>query len=80
MDVHADAAGTLGEALGDARDLALLCEALTPLEDADDVISLARLREDRLLTDARYIARRLLSERTDSLTDRWRGWWKEWRK
>ncbi|WP_343082283.1 CHAD domain-containing protein [Ostreiculturibacter nitratireducens] len=80
MDVHADAAGTLGEALGDARDLALLCEALTPLEDADDVISLARLREDRLLTDARYIARRLLSEHTDSLTDRWRGWWKEWHK
>ncbi len=76
---HMAAAETLGELLGDARDLAFLAEALADLPEAADIRTAARDEEARLLGNARALGRRFLSEPAGDLSRRWRGWWDIWR-
>lgn len=76
---HMAAAETLGELLGDARDLAFLAEALAGLPEAADIRTAARDEEARLLGNARALGRRFLSEPAGDLSRRWRGWWDIWR-
>lgn len=80
MAHHMAAAGTLGETLGDARDLAFLAEALADLPDAAGLRAAALEEETRLLAEARALGRRLLSEPGPGLARRWRGWWDIWQE
>lgn len=80
MTHHMAAAETLGETLGDARDLAFLAEALTGLPAAAAIGAAARDEEARLLADARTLGRPFLSEPAGGLSRRWRGWWEIWRE
>ena len=79
MANHIAAADTLGETLGDARDLAFLIEALEGDADATDLRARAGEEEARLLADARTLGSRFLSEKASGLSQRWRGWWDIWR-
>ena len=80
MTHHMAAAETLGETLGDARDLAYLAEALAALPEAAEIRAAARDEEARLLADARALGRPFLSEPAGGLSCRWRGWWDIWRE
>ncbi|MBC7143093.1 MAG: CHAD domain-containing protein [Rhodobacteraceae bacterium] len=80
MEHHIAAADTLGETLGDARDLAFLIEALEGDADATDLRARAAEEEARLLADARALGARFLSESASGLAQRWRGWWEIWRQ
>lgn len=84
MAAHITAADTLGETLGDARDLAFLAEALAGDRfagdaDAAHVAERAGEGERRLLKEARALGERFLSEPASGLSRRWRGWWDLWR-
>lgn len=83
MDAHAEIAGRIGEALGEARDLAILAEALVPCCDDPAALHISDLAADyeaRHLADARIHALRLFAEQPDALADRWARWWDIWRK
>ncbi|MFN6951638.1 MAG: CHAD domain-containing protein [Albidovulum sp.] len=80
MTHHMAAAESLGETLGDARDLAFLAEALAPLPDAADIRTVAVDEAARLRFDAHALGRRFLGEPAECLTRRWRGWWDIWRE
>lgn len=80
MTHHMDAAETLGETLGDARDLAFLAEALAGLPEAAEIRAAAQAEEARLLADAKVLGRPFLSESAGGLSRRWRGWWELWRE
>ncbi len=79
MTHHIAAADTLGETLGEARDLAFLIEALKGEVDATDLRTRAEEEETRLLADARTLGSRFFSEKESGLSQRWRGWWDVWR-
>jgi CHAD domain-containing protein len=79
MAHHMAAAETLGELLGDARDLALLAAALADLPGGAEIRTAAEREEARLLADAGALGRRFLSEPAAGLGRRWRGWWEIWR-
>lgn len=78
METHAAVADRLGDILGEARDLALLAEAVQAL-GGGAVLVPAREAEEQRLAEARQIALRLFAEPTDALADRWRSWWTVWR-
>lgn len=80
MEHHIAAADTLGETLGEARDLAFLIEALEGDADATDLRARAAEEEARLLADARTLGARFFSEKASGLAQRWRGWWDVWRE
>jgi CHAD domain-containing protein len=84
MQAHITVVDTLGETLGDARDLAFLVEALTggPFEDTEAAAILARIASDeerKLLKQGSRLGALLLSEPASGLARRWRGWWQLWR-
>ncbi|WP_413874485.1 CHAD domain-containing protein [Albidovulum sp.] len=79
MAHHMAAAETLGELLGDARDLARLAAALADLPGGAEIRIAAEHEEARLLADAGALGRRFLSEPAAGLGRRWRGWWEIWR-
>lgn len=79
MTHHMAAAETLGETLGDARDLAFLVVRLDDLAEAADMRAAARDAEARLLADAFPLGERFFSEPAAGLSRRWRGWWEIWR-
>lgn len=78
MGAHAAVADRLGDILGEARDLALLAEAVETL-GGGAVLAPAREAEERHLAEARMVARRLFAEPADALVDRWQRWWTIWR-
>lgn len=78
MHPHVVAADTLGEMLGDARDLAALIEALAGVEGGDEVCAQAAREEARLRTDAFALGTRFFREPAHGLSRRWRGWWEIW--
>ncbi|MCB2135581.1 MAG: CHAD domain-containing protein [Rhodobacteraceae bacterium] len=79
MAHHVAAADTLGETLGEARDLALLIAALGDRPDAGEMAAAAVEDEQSLLTNAGALGARFLSEPAAGLARRWRGWWDIWR-
>lgn len=79
MAQHVACADALGERLGEARDLAILIQALADVSGAVEFIQAAAAEEARLLSDAHFLGARLFSEPAASLSRRWRGWWKIWR-
>ncbi|MCU9849849.1 CHAD domain-containing protein [Defluviimonas sp. WL0024] len=78
MHPHVMAADTLGEMLGDVRDLATLIEALAGIEGGDEVCAQAAREEARLRTDAFALGLRFFREPAHGLSRRWRGWWEIW--
>jgi len=77
-------ADTLGETLGDARDLAFLVEALTEgdLGNDADTAALARIaaeEEAALMKEARKTGTLFFAEPASGLSRRWRGLWDIWR-
>lgn len=80
MAPHIAAAETLGEMLGDARDLAFLVARLDDIADAAGVRTAARDAEARLLADAFPLGELFFSEPSGGLSRRWRGWWEIWRR
>jgi CHAD domain-containing protein len=84
MQPHITVADTLGETLGDARDLAFLVEALTStdIEDSEGAAALARIAaqdEKALLKQGRKLGALFFAEPATGLSRRWRGWWEVWR-
>ena len=84
MTPHSATADTLGETLGDARDLAFLVEALTEgdLGNDADTAALARIAaedEAALMKEAHKTGTLFLAEPASGLSRRWRGWWDVWR-
>jgi CHAD domain-containing protein len=84
MRVHIAIANTLGETLGDARDLAFLVESLTTgsVDEAEAAAALARIAaedERTLLVQGTKLGALLFSEPATGLSRRWRGWWDLWR-
>ncbi|SPH16849.1 hypothetical protein DEA8626_00363 [Defluviimonas aquaemixtae] len=75
MAHHVAVADTLGETLGDARDLALLAEALEPMAGAEKLRDLALADETALVRNAQRLSTLFLSEPARNLSRRWRGWW-----
>lgn len=83
MRAHAAAADTLGATLGEARDLAFLCGALTgsAFVGAEAAAALARIAADeerKLLQQAGSLGARFFAEPATGLSRRWRGWWDIW--
>lgn len=74
MIPHRQAAETLGDLLGQHRDLTLLDAALSHSEQKKIA---AVIRAEREHLDARIVplGALFLAEPTDALTDRWRRWW-----
>ena len=84
MTPHSATADTLGETLGDARDLAFLVEALTEgdLGNDADTAALARIAaedEAALMKEAHKTGTLFFPEPASGLSRRWRGWWDVWR-
>jgi CHAD domain-containing protein len=84
MAAHVSACDKLGEALGDARDLAILIEALgneafSGDDTASAIAAAAREEEEKLLAKSWRAGARLFAEPAPTLTRRWRGWWEIWR-
>ena len=79
MKSHIAIGDDLGEALGDARDIAILVRALERVDGADALRALAAEHEARLLAKARTTGKLLFSESAASLADRWGRWWDLWR-
>ena len=76
----AAAVGDLGEMLGDARDLALLAQALDPLAadlpGAARLAARARQEEAALMARADGLGRRIFAEDPKALAARWAAWWR----
>lgn len=79
MSPHAQAADRLGDLLGQARDLALLIEAIELLGSTHAVDEARRLKSERL-AEAGRIARRLFAEPAPHMVARWQEWWGVWRQ
>jgi CHAD domain-containing protein len=83
MAVPVVAAGTLGEDLGLAQDLAVLSRhiAAAPLApgDRDVVLGLAARRRARLIDRARRQHALLFAEPPEAVAARWAAWWAVWR-
>lgn len=79
MSTHVALAETLGETLGDARDLAALADALAADTGGQEIRSEALRQEDALLADARALGTRFFGEPASGLARRWRTWWDIWR-
>lgn len=84
MQAHITVADRLGETLGDARDLAVLIEALSDagIADREAAAALTRIaaeKERKLLRQGERLGRLLFSEPATGLSRRWRGWWEIWR-
>ena len=81
MKPWATAVGELGELLGEARDLALLAQALEPLAEAKlpgaaRLAARARQDEAALMQRADRLGRMLFVEDPQTLAARWAGWWR----
>lgn len=84
MAAHVSACDKLGEALGDARDLAILVETLggEPFSGDDTAAAIAaaaREEEAKLLAKSWRAGARLFAEPAPVLARRWRNWWDIWR-
>lgn len=84
MAAHVSACDKLGEALGDARDLAILVETLggtafSGNNTAAAIAATAREEEAKLLAKSWRAGARLFAEPAPSVSRRWRGWWEVWR-
>ncbi|MCA0270824.1 MAG: CHAD domain-containing protein [Proteobacteria bacterium] len=84
MAAHVSACDKLGEALGDARDLANLVETLGTDAFAGDEIAAAIAatagdEEAKLLAKSWRAGARLFAEPAPALARRWRNWWDVWR-
>lgn len=84
MAAHVSACDKLGEALGDARDLAILVETLGADTFAGDetaaaIAATAGEEEAKLLAKSWRSGARLFAEPAPALARRWRNWWEVWR-
>lgn len=84
MAAHVSACDRLGEALGDARDLAILVEnlggdAFRGDDTAAAIAAAARTEEEKLLAKSWRAGARLFAEPAPALSRRWRNWWEIWR-
>lgn len=84
MAAHVTACDRLGKALGQARDLAILVDALGRESFSGDdaataVASAAREEEEKLLAKSWRSGARLFAEPSPALARRWRSWWDIWR-
>ncbi len=83
MQGHMVTAGSLGETLGDARDLAFLTEALSGEAFAGDAAAavLSRVAADaerKLVKQAGKLGALFFAEPATGLSRRWRAWWDVW--
>jgi CHAD domain-containing protein len=74
MQVEAEAAGTLGEVLGDWHDLDVVAGRLGAAMPAALEACITE-RGQALLAEARPLARRLYAEKPGAVADRLLGWW-----
>lgn len=79
MQMQIDAAGTLGEILGEYQDISVLFGLLPNGRSAEAMLKAGRAKQAGLLGVAHPLSRRLFADTPDALTDRWRTWWQVWR-
>jgi CHAD domain-containing protein len=80
MTPHVQVADDLGEVLGDARDHALLAEALDGLQGAAPIIERAGSEAAKLRARAAALGAYLLAEEPQALAQRWGEWYALWRR
>lgn len=85
MDTHVRLAEDLGELLGFHHDLCVFREAIPALVDGDEAAAtfladLAQRREAEVAVDCLALGARLLAEKPAALAERWRAYWKHWRR
>lgn len=84
MAPHAEAAGELGDMLGEHHDLAVflghLAEAEITEKERKTIARLARKRQEKLERKAHALADRLFAGKSADLTKRWGAWWESWQE
>lgn len=84
MATHRAVVDDLGETLGLMNDLAVFTRHLDTLDlpgaERDSARARADARHAELMTAVLPRADKFLSEPPEALTERWRGWWRWWRK
>lgn len=86
MKAHCNAAGQLGEILGDHHNMAVFRQTLTeaPLlfgtpEDVETLIGLTKRRQAELEVEVWALSGKLLIESSKPFTQRWGAYWNVWR-